>query len=105
MGQSPSGSRRITIGSIQLDPDGGHIWKDGVRSYLPEQPLAVLQALLDANGGTVRATNCATSYGRTTRSSTSSTASTPSSSGCAKRSAITPTLLNSSKPSRVAGTA
>jgi len=53
MGQGPPGSRRITVGPVELDPDGGHMWKDGVRSHLPEQPLAVLQALLDARGGVV----------------------------------------------------
>ena len=39
-------SRRTGAGS-------GYIWHDGVRSYLPEQPLAILQALLDAHGGVV----------------------------------------------------
>jgi DNA-binding winged helix-turn-helix (wHTH) protein len=53
MGQEPSRSRRIVIGPVQLDPDSGHIWKDGGSSYLPEQPLAVLRALLDARGGVV----------------------------------------------------
>jgi Tol biopolymer transport system component/DNA-binding winged helix-turn-helix (wHTH) protein len=46
-------SRRIKIGSVELEPESGHIWQDGVRSYLPEQPLAILQALLDARGGVV----------------------------------------------------
>jgi DNA-binding winged helix-turn-helix (wHTH) protein len=45
--------RRVTIGPIELDPDGGEIWKNGVRSYLPEQPLSILQALIDARGGVV----------------------------------------------------
>src|SRR5262245_21253383 len=51
--QEQSCSRRIRIGPVELEPESGHIWRDGVRSYLPEQPLAILQALLDARGGVV----------------------------------------------------
>jgi len=51
--QERSTSPRIRIGPIELEPEAGHIWKNGVRSYLPEQPLAILQALLDARGGVV----------------------------------------------------
>ena len=53
MQQERSTSPRIRIGPVELEPEAGHIWKDGVRSYLPEQPLAILQALLDARGGVV----------------------------------------------------
>ena len=53
MQQERSNARRVRIGSVELEPEAGHIWKDGVRSYLPEQPLAILQALIDANGGVV----------------------------------------------------
>ncbi len=53
MRQGPSRLRRVTIGPIELDPDGGEICKNGVRSYLPEQPLSILQALIDARGGVV----------------------------------------------------
>jgi DNA-binding winged helix-turn-helix (wHTH) protein len=38
---------------VELDPKSGDIWKDGVRSRLPEQPLAVLNALLESPGEVV----------------------------------------------------
>ena len=47
--QERSITPRIRIGPVELEPEAGHIWKDGVRSYLPEQPLAILQAPLDAS--------------------------------------------------------
>jgi Tol biopolymer transport system component/DNA-binding winged helix-turn-helix (wHTH) protein len=51
--QEQASPRRVRIGPVELDPKSGDIWKDGVRSRLPEQPLAVLNALLESPGEVV----------------------------------------------------
>ena len=37
---------RVRIGAFELDPRSGDLWRDGRCRALPEQPLAVLKALL-----------------------------------------------------------
>jgi Tol biopolymer transport system component/DNA-binding winged helix-turn-helix (wHTH) protein len=51
--QEQASPRRVRIGPVELDPKSGDIWKNGVRSRLPEQPLAVLNALLETPGEVV----------------------------------------------------
>jgi DNA-binding winged helix-turn-helix (wHTH) protein len=46
--------RRIRIGAFELDPRSGDLWRDGRCRALPEQPLAVLKALLQRPGEIVR---------------------------------------------------
>ena len=46
--------RRIRIGAFELDPRSGDLGRDGRCRALPEQPLAVLKALLQRPGEIVR---------------------------------------------------
>ncbi len=42
----PAVSRRVRLGSVELDPRSGELSSNGSRQTLPEQPLALLRALL-----------------------------------------------------------
>ena len=42
----PAVSRRVRLGSFELDPRSGELSSNGSRQTLPEQPLALLKALL-----------------------------------------------------------
>ena len=42
----PAVSRRVRLGPFELDPRSGELSSSGSRQTLPEQPLALLRALL-----------------------------------------------------------
>src|SRR5512133_2124123 len=46
-------AQRLKFGDFELDPNSGELWRNGARIVLPNQPLAILEVLIERRGNVV----------------------------------------------------